>query len=186
MSWLDDAERVDIAIYAAIARTSTPALDRSMANVTRAADYSKLSLGAAAVLALCGGDQGRRAAAAGLASVAVAATIVNVAVKPLGRRSRPDRVAQEVPLARHVRMPSSPSFPSGHTASAVAFATGVGHVMPAAAAPLHALATLVGYTRVHTGVHYPGDVVAGALIGGTLAQVTTRTLARRGEARRAR
>ena len=44
---------------------------------------------------------------------------------------------------------------------------------PTAAVPLRALAALVAYSRVHTGVHYPGDVLAGALIGTTLAQVTT-------------
>ena len=44
---------------------------------------------------------------------------------------------------------------------------------PAAAVPLRALAALVAYSRVHTGVHYPGDVLAGALIGTALAQLTT-------------
>ena len=39
--------------------------------------------------------------------------------------------------------------------------------------PLHALAALIAYSRVHTGVHYPADVLAGALIGTALAQVTT-------------
>jgi membrane-associated phospholipid phosphatase len=52
-------------------------------------------------------------------------------------------------------------------------------VSPAAAVPLSALAALVAYSRVHTGVHYPGDVLAGGLIGTTLAQLTTHTLARR-------
>jgi undecaprenyl-diphosphatase len=50
--------------------------------------------------------------------------------------------------------------------------------MPAAAVPLHALAVVVGYSRIHTGVHFPGDVVAGALLGTVLAQVTTYTLDR--------
>jgi len=177
-AWLRDAQRVDAALYAAIARTPTPALDRAMARLSHAADYSRLSLASATFLALARGRAGRRAAAHGLAAVGVTASLVNVAAKPLGRRGRPDRTGERVPLARHVRMPRSTSFPSGHTAAGFAFATGVGHVLPSAAVPLRALAALVGYSRVHTGVHYPGDVVAGALIGTALAQATTRALDR--------
>ncbi len=117
---------------------------------------------------------GRRAAAQGLASLGVTAAVVNLAVKPLARRRRPDRLADDVPVPRHVPMPSSRSFPSGHSAAAFAFATGVGHVSPMAAAPLQVLAGLVAYSRVHTGVHYPGDVLAGSLIGTATAQFTTR------------
>jgi len=62
-------------------------------------------------------------------------------------------------------MPQSAAFPSGHTASAAAFASAVGTVLPAASAPLWLLACAVGYLRVHTGVHYPGDVVAGVVDG---------------------
>jgi membrane-associated phospholipid phosphatase len=176
--WLQDADRVDVALYAAIAQTPTPTLDHAMAQLSHAADYSRLSLAAAAVLAATGGRRGRRAAAMGLASVGVAASIVNLVVKPLGHRRRPNRAAEEVPVARHVRMPSSTSFPSGHAAAAFAFATGVGYVLPPAAIPLRGLAALVAYSRVHTGVHYPGDVVAGALMGTTLAQITTHALDR--------
>ena len=178
-SVLDEVERLDVGAYAAVARTPTPTLDRAMAALSRTADYSKISLAAAGLLAATGGRRGRRAAAFGLASVGVTATIVNVAVKPLGRRHRPDRVAQDVPIARHVPMPISTSFPSGHSAAAFAFATGVGHVMPAAGLPLRAVAALVAYSRVHTGVHYPGDVVAGSLIGGALAQITSVAIDRR-------
>ena len=170
--WIEDAERVDLAIYAAIARTPTPALDVAMSRLSHAANYSRLSLASAALLALAGGATGRRAAAHGLLAVGATSTVVNVAVKPVARRRRPDRLASEVPVARHIRMPTSRSFPSGHSAAAFAFATGVGHVSPAAGVPLRALAALVAYSRVHTGVHYPGDVVAGALIGSTLGQVT--------------
>jgi len=177
-SWLEDAERVDLALYAAIARTPTPALDRVMSRVSRAADYSKISIGAAGLLAATGG-RGRRAAAMGLASVGAAAALFNLVVKPLSRRSRPDRIAGEVPIARHVRMPASTSFPSGHTATAFAFATGVGRVLPQAAVPLHAVAALVGYSRIHTGVHYPGDVVAGAVSGTIVAQLVTHAIDRK-------
>ena len=149
--WIEDAERLDLAIYAAIARTPTPALDVALSRLSRAANYSRLSMTAAALLALAGKRTGRRAAAQGLASVAVASAVVNVAAKPLARRRRPDRTAADVPLGRHVPMPSSRSFPSGHSASAFAFATGVGHVSPAAAVPLRALAGVVAYSRVHVG-----------------------------------
>jgi membrane-associated phospholipid phosphatase len=142
------------------------------------ADYSRLSLASAAILAATGGRRGRRAATMGLASIAVTASVVNLGIKPLGRRRRPDRAAQNVPVARHVRIPSSTSFPSGHSAAAFAFATGVGQVLPPTAVPLRGLAALVAYSRVHTGVHYPGDVVAGALIGSALAQFTTHALDR--------
>jgi len=172
-AWIEDGERLDLAVYSAIARTPTPALDTAMSRLSHAANYSRLSLASAAVLAAAGGPTGRRAAVHGLAAVAVTSTVVNAAIKPLARRRRPDRLAGEVPVARHVRMPTSRSFPSGHSAAAFAFATGVGHVSPAAAVPLRALAALVAYSRVHTGVHYPGDVLAGSLIGTTVGQLTT-------------
>jgi membrane-associated phospholipid phosphatase len=174
--WLSQAERLDLALYAAVARTDIPKLDRAMYRVSDAANYSRLWIAAAALLAVGGGDNGRRAAADGLLSIAVTATVVNVAVKPLGRRRRPERGPL---LARHVRMPRSRSFPSGHAASAFAFATGVGGTEPQIAVALRALAAIVAYSRVHTGVHFPGDVAIGSLLGVSLAQLTTRARERR-------
>jgi undecaprenyl-diphosphatase len=175
-SWLDEAKRLDVAVYAAVAATPTPTLDRFMRRLSHAANYSRLSVSSAAVLAVTGGPTGRRAAGRGLASIGVTSAVVNLVVKPLSRRRRPDRAAQSVPFARQVPMPTSSSFPSGHSAAAFAFATGVGQVMPSAAVPLRALAALVAYSRVHTGVHYPGDAIVGSLIGSTLAQATVRAL----------
>jgi membrane-associated phospholipid phosphatase len=177
--WLLDAERVDHAIYNVIAATDTPSLDRVMNRLTQAADYSRLSFTAAALLAVTRGRPGRLAAGAGVASIGVTSAIVNLVVKPLGRRRRPDPVAGEVPLPRQVEMPTSTSFPSGHSAAAFAFATGVGRVLPREAVALRALAALVAYSRVHTGVHYPGDVLVGSLLGSAFAQLTTDALERR-------
>ena len=150
-----------------------------MRRLSHAANYSRLSIAAGAVLALTGGARGRRAAATGLAAVAATSAVVNLLVKPIGRRRRPDRDAEDVPLPRQVPMPTSRSFPSGHTAGAIAFASGVGATMPLTSVPLHGLATLVAYSRVHTGVHYPGDVLAGALIGAVIADATANVIAAR-------
>ena len=184
MSAIEEAERLDLAVYAAIAATPTPRLDDALNRLSRAADYSRLSIASAAILGLTGGRRGRQAAGMGLASVGVTASALNLGVKWIVRRPRPDRLAHDVPLPRRVRMPTSTSFPSGHSAAAFAFATGVGQVLPAAGFPLRALAAVVAYSRVHTGVHYPGDVLAGALLGGALAQTTTRFLERRRRASR--
>ena len=171
---------MDAALYAAVASTPTPSLDDAMRRLSHAANYSRLSLTASALLATFGGPRGRRAAGSGLACLGATATVANAVLKPLGNRPRPDRQGEEVPSDRHVRMPVTRSFPSGHTAAAVAFAAGVGRVMPAAGAPLYALAALVGYSRIHTGVHYPGDVLAGALVGVVTADVVSGMLGVKG------
>ncbi|MET9676683.1 phosphatase PAP2 family protein [Streptomyces sp. NPDC006482] len=168
---LHDLRAVDGAVYAAVAATPTPTLDTRLRRLSTAANHSKISLTVAAVLALVPGRP-RRAALAGAGAIAVASASANLLGKRLVRRPRPDREAARVVVGRHVPMPESASFPSGHTASAVAFATAVGVVLPVAAVPLAALASAVGYSRVHTGVHYPGDVAAGAVLGVASAAVS--------------
>jgi membrane-associated phospholipid phosphatase len=172
VAWLAELEHLDRAVYAAVARSETPNIDHALRRLSGAADRSRLNLVGGAALALAGGSEGRRAAVSGLAAVGVTSAVVNALLKPVARRRRPDRELHAVPGVRHVPMPTSRSLPSGHAASAFAFATGVGHVMPHGAAAFRALAAAVAYSRVHTGVHYPGDVLAGALVGTTIAQIT--------------
>ncbi|MGO9957407.1 MAG: phosphatase PAP2 family protein [Solirubrobacteraceae bacterium] len=176
-AWFLDVERLDAAVFAAIVHTPTPSLDRHLRRLTQAADYSRLWLGSAAILAATRGARGRRAAVTGLASVVVTSAIANLVIKPIGGRRRPD--PSEASADRRAPMPGSTSFPSGHTASAFAFATGVGGVLPRDAIPIRVLASAVAYSRIHTGVHYPTDVVAGALLGTAIAQITDRALDRR-------
>ena len=166
---LRDIETLDAAIYRAVARAPTPTLDVFMRRLSHAANYSRLSFASAAAISVVYGERGRRAAALGVSSIAATSLTANLLIKPFARRRRPDRVRIAVPVHRHVRMPTTQSFPSGHTAAAFAFATSVGHVLPVAGPPLHALATVVGYSRVHTGVHHPSDTVVGALLGTTVA-----------------
>ena len=153
-TWGDELNKLDVAVYAAIAVTPTPAMDVALRRLSRAASYSRLWLGCSAVLAACGGKRGRRAAENGLASIALTSAVVNLVLKPIGNRRRPDRQIYDVPVARQVTMPRSTSWPSGHSGSAFAFASGVGAAWPQAGIPLGVVASLVAYSRVHTGVHY--------------------------------
>ncbi len=174
--WLSEAKAVDNAVYAAIAASETPSLDVAMRGLSRAADQSKLWFATAAAMALLGGPGGRLAARKGLVSLGLASGFANLVAKPLTSRRRPTRVEAKELTSRHVQMPRSSSFPSGHAASAFAFATGAASAQPLLSAPLRALATLVGYSRVHTGVHYPADVLAGAFIGVSAAELSGRLL----------
>jgi undecaprenyl-diphosphatase len=173
-----ELQALDVALYQAVAASPTPSLDRDLARLSRAADHSKLWVATAGLIAAAGGRRGRRAAVDGLASIALTSAVVNLALKRLGRRRRPDPARHGVPVARLVTMPRSTSFPSGHAASAFAFASGAGSALPVAAVPLQAAAALVAYSRVHTGVHYPVDVVVGALLGGALAPPVSAAVAR--------
>ena len=175
---LGDLAAIDEAVYRAVAATSSPALDRDFARLSRAADRSVLWMAIAAGLAVAGGASGRRAAAAGLGSVAVTSALANAGLKHLHARPRPDAVAAGIGAGRAVRMPRSASFPSGHAASAFAFATAAGAELPVLAFPLRCLAAAVAYSRVHGGAHYPGDVVGGALLGGSIAAAVGRGMRR--------
>jgi undecaprenyl-diphosphatase len=176
--WLNEAKAVDSAIYGAIAASDTPSLDIAMRGLSRAADHGKLWFATAAALALLGGPSGRLAARKGLVSLGIASGFANLVAKPLSARRRPARKEAEELARRHVQMPRSSSFPSGHAASAFAFTTGAADAQPMLSAPLRVMATLVAYSRVHTGVHYPADVLAGAFIGVSAAELTGHLLDR--------
>ncbi|MGY6021966.1 phosphatase PAP2 family protein [Streptomyces spinosirectus] len=161
---MHDLAALDQALYEAVTVTSTPTLDAALRKLSAAADHSKISFVIAGALAVRPG-RSRRAAALGVAAIGVASATANLLGKRLVRRSRPHRAEDSPFPGRHVPMPASASFPSGHTASAVAFAAAVGPAFPVATVPLGLLACAVGYSRIHTGVHYPGDVIAGAVLG---------------------
>ena len=165
MGFLSDAvrelEALDRAVYEAIADTPTSRIDEPLRRLSDAANFSRPWLVIAAGLAFFGGRTGRRAALNGVAAIGLTSFVVNVMVKSLPRRKRPDRAEAGVPEGRHVRMPVSSSFPSGHSASGFAFAAAVGDFIPVLAVPLRFMAGAVAYSRVHTGVHYPGDAIVG-------------------------
>lgn len=165
--------RLDLALFQLVARRHAPALDATLPQLSRAANHSRLWFGLAAALAAVGGRPGRRAALRGAVSIAATSAITNLPAKLLTGRTRPD--IRMVPEARRLaRVPTSTSFPSGHSASASAFATAVSAEVPAVRWPLRGLAGAVAASRVYTGVHYPGDVLAGVAFGVVIARATLR------------
>jgi membrane-associated phospholipid phosphatase len=156
---------VDRAVYSAVAATATPSLDRPLRQLSNAANNSGLWLAIAAGLGVAGGRTGRRAAVRGTAAIGVTSALVNLALKSAWSRQRPDRTGAGVTVRRKVRTPASTSFPSGHAASGFAFAAAIGRDQPWLGLALRFLAAAVAYSRVHSGVHYPGDAIVGSLIG---------------------
>jgi undecaprenyl-diphosphatase len=144
--------------------------DRLATAASALADRSRLWWLVAAVLFTGGGRFGRRAALRGLISAGMASALANGPIKLVARRARPD-ARRRLP---GVRRPTTSSFPSAHAAAAFGFATGVAQELPLAGPPVAALAGLVSYSRVRTGVHHPTDVFGGAAVGVAAGLVSRR------------
>jgi diacylglycerol kinase family enzyme/membrane-associated phospholipid phosphatase len=175
--WLHRAKAADSGLLTRVAAADSVILDHALPRLSRAANHSALWMAIAMALGATRNKWARRAALRGLASVAIASSVTNVVAKGVTRRRRP---TSEIPLVRQLlRVPGTTSFPSGHAASAAAFATGVALEMPALAVPVGGLAVAVGASRVVVGVHYPSDVLAGFAIGTAAGTLTLRWWPRR-------
>lgn len=119
-------------------------------------------------------------------SLVLAYIAVDLVIKPLAARPRPFialegvRCLEQSWAGRLVRSPFS--FPSGHCASSAAAAWILGGAYPALRVPLALLVGLIAYSRVYLGMHYPGDCVAGVLIG-ILCAIAARRVTRRATGR---
>ena len=159
---------LDVEVFEAIANSPSPLLDKAMPVLSRAADHAKLWLAIAAAMAMSNNRSAQRGAGRGVANLAVTSLVTNQVAKRVWRRQRPHYGL--VPLLRRLqKYPSSHSLPSGHSASAAAFAVGVGLENPTLGLVMALLAGLVGLSRVATGAHYPGDVFVGFGIGAAIA-----------------
>lgn len=147
------------------ARRTHPLADRFWSRVTGFADRGVLWWTLAGVLAVTGR---RRAAVRGALSLLAASTVANLIAKRLFGGDRP--ILEEVPIGRRLpRQPSTPAFPSGHSASAAAFAVGVAAEDPRLGAAIAPLALGVGYSRLHVGAHWLSDVAGGLVLGAAVA-----------------
>ncbi|MFE0171018.1 bifunctional phosphatase PAP2/diacylglycerol kinase family protein [Streptomyces sp. NPDC059002] len=155
---------LDRRMFDAVASRHWPGADRLLPRLSHAANHGVLWLGAAAGIAASRTPRGRRAAVRGIASLALASATINTVGKRSVRRARP--LLHTVPLIRQLkRQPITTSFPSGHSASAAAFATGVALESRAWGAGVAPVAGAVALSRVYTGAHFPSDILAGAALG---------------------
>ncbi len=101
-------------------------------------------------------------------AVTVGTVALSQGIKWTLNRERP---YEKYPEIDPVYLAADPSFPSGHTASAFALATSATLIWPKwyVAVPAYTWAGSVAYSRMHMGLHYPNDVVAGAVLGGSTA-----------------
>ncbi|MBG6093488.1 bifunctional phosphatase PAP2/diacylglycerol kinase family protein [Actinomadura viridis] len=161
--------RLDRWAFDQVAAARLPGLEVVLPRLSRLADHGVLWFTTAGVLGLTRRARLRRAALRGSIAIAVASPAVNLLGKHAFRRARP--VVDLVPPIRiRWRLPTSHAFPSGHSASAAAFATGVAMEAPrAVAVPVAVTAGAVAFARIYTGAHYPGDVLAGLGIGAAAA-----------------
>jgi undecaprenyl-diphosphatase len=104
------------------------------------------------------------------------ADLLSTALKLLTDRPRPFVANRDQDPLVHTRL--DVSFPSGHAAISFAAATVLAHYVPRSVAPLlFVLAALIAWSRVYVGVHYPTDVLAGALLGTAVGLTVPRLLA---------
>ena len=151
----------DEALLVAISRLQRPVATRVLRGVTHLGDAQSLTF--LGLVLLCAGTASTRHLGLMLLLGAGGAAMLAQGVKRLSKRRRPN--AGILGFTALVQNPDAFSFPSGHTAASVALAvawTGEGSG-PGLLASV--FAALVGFSRMYLGVHYPLDVMAGALIG---------------------
>jgi membrane-associated phospholipid phosphatase len=155
-------------------RGHSPGAERAAKAIAAAGEWG--AIWAAVGLSAAAFDPPRRSRWLGTAVLAPAAIGVNFAVKLAVRRRRP-KLDGLPPLGG---APTSLSFPSAHATASFASAAAMSRIAPRRAPLLYSGAALIGLTRPYLGMHYPSDVVVGAVLGTALGKLVSGIHARHG------
>ncbi len=165
LSWLG---ALDAALFLRInGMVLAPWLDHALLAISRIMHYGEGWAAAALALILIDAPTGWKATAEALPVLWLTMLTVNFPMKHIFHRRRPF-IAYVKARVLGPR-PKDWSFPSGHSAAAFGGAFLFGSHAPAGIPAFYALASIVGFSRIYLGVHYPSDVLIGALAGTGLA-----------------
>ncbi len=169
MAWL---AAFDLDVVRALAAWRTPALDWLALGLSAAGFYGLVWMGLALVrAALVSTSSARMAVVRVVLAVLLAHLAASTVVKPLAARDRPFVTHSDISVVGP--MSRGYAFPSGHAAVAGAGAVALTLMWPGAALAWWALALVTMAARVYLGVHYPSDVIAGALLGAACGWLAT-------------
>lgn len=145
-------------------------LDAAMPLLSAVCDHGEVWIILAAVLLLC--KRTRRTGLCLTVSLLLDLLCCNLLLKPLVGRARPFAVNTGVALL--VAPPMDASFPSGHTASSFAAASALWRAKSPLRVPALVLAAAIALSRLYLYVHWPTDVLGGAVLGIALGYAGTR------------
>lgn len=159
------SQNLDIDLLRKINLERNPALDPTFKFVTNS--VAPIGLGAPLIVTSIGliqKDKALKNKGYYIGATLLTSTIVTTTLKFTIDRERPFVTYPDI---QKLTGAGSPSFPSGHTSEAFATATSLSLAFPKwyVIAPAYVWAGAAGYSRMHLGVHYPSDVLVGALLG---------------------
>jgi len=154
--------RFDFAAFQWLRAHQSPFLDAVMAGLSDIARGGFLWIGFAVLIAFLHRSRWP-AVVQVLLAVALSFVITDYVAKPFFNRARPFESYADSRVYGY--RPTTRSFPSGHAATAIAGACALASLAPEARVIFWTFAVLIAFSRVYLGVHYPADVLAGALLG---------------------
>ena len=166
------AQNVDIDVLKKININRNTSLDGTFKSISQSAvPISVATPILIYTLGLINNDSVAKQKALFIGETFLASAFITVVSKKIIKTDRP---YDTYPMIQPVVSEASYSMPSGHTSTAFATATSLSLAYPKwyVVAPSFVWAGAIGYSRMHLGVHYPSDVLAGALVGSGSAYLT--------------